>query len=166
MPRNQGSVVDTQALTVRDRNGLTYPIERLEVAQGRLFYARAIAGNDLFFYQERWLIPDQGWVVNRFTFHEHLRATAIDWYMETDRVEVAGSTWRVSDGYLDLGVYDGSRYELDDADELADGIAAGEITVAEGLAALHALNTLCKALHRLHFSGESLLREYAPGLPH
>lgn len=164
MPRNHGSLVDTVAHTVRDRNGVTYPVEDLRVIGDCLYYARPTPGNPLFFYQERWLLPEHGWVINRFDFHEHLRATAIDWYMETDRVEVDETRWQVSDGYLDLNVYEGSRYELEDAGELADGIHAGEIPLRDGLATLHALDALCQALRRHHFSGVALLYEYAPGL--
>ncbi len=165
MPRNGGSLVDTVAGTVRDRNGVIYPLERLVVAGGRLYYARSIAPNPLFSYHERWLLPEQNWVVNRFAFHPH-RLPSIDWYIETDLIEVDGALWRVSDGYLDVGLFEGRRYYLEDADELADGIAAGDIPLAEGLVALRALNQLCLALERHHYSGHALLREYAPGLPH
>lgn len=164
MARN-GYVVDAVGGTVGGPDGDTYALDRVEVVNGRLFYARPIAENASIFYQDLWLLPVQGWAITRFAFHEHLRATSIDWKMEPDRVEREGPLWRVSDGYLDLDVYEGSRYDLDDADELADAIAAGAISLAEGLGTLHALNALCKALRRHGYSGHSLLREYAPGLP-
>ncbi|MHB8577392.1 MAG: hypothetical protein ACYDCQ_18935 [Dehalococcoidia bacterium] len=160
-----GYVVDAAARTVGGPGGDTYALDRVEVVQGRLFLARSIANNASIFYHESWIMPVQGWVITRWAFHEQLRATAIDWKMEPNQVEVDGPLWRVSDGFLDLDVYEGSRYDLDDADELADALAAGTISLAEGLVALHALNTLCKALRRHGYSGHSLLREYAPGLP-
>lgn len=159
-----GYVVDTCNRTVGFQGGDSYPLDRLEIAGGRLFYARAIAGSALVSLQETWLIPDRDWTFTRFTFHEHLRAAAFDWKLEPDHTEPGERFWRVSDGYLDLVIYEGSRYELEDADELADALATGAISLAEGLRALHATNTLCKALKDHGNSGLSLLREYAPEL--
>jgi predicted RNA-binding protein associated with RNAse of E/G family len=164
MARNGGAVLDTAARQVRDRNGTWYPLDELAVAGGALYYARPIEGSDLLTYQECWLLPEQAWVVNRFRFHDHL-PHLLDWYIETDMTEVDGPLWRIRDGYLDIRVLDGSRYEIEDADELAEGLAAGDIPMADDVLALAALNRLCVALHRHHFSGAALLAEYAPELP-
>jgi predicted RNA-binding protein associated with RNAse of E/G family len=160
-----GYVVDTVERTVGGPAGGPHGLDRLEVANDGLFYARAIPADANISYQETWLISLQGWAITRFAFHEHLRQRSIDWKMELDQVELDGSLWRVSDGYLDLDVYEGTHYDLEDADELANAIVAGAISLAEGMATLHALDTLCKALRRHGYSGQSLLREYAPGLP-
>jgi predicted RNA-binding protein associated with RNAse of E/G family len=164
MPRNGGALIDAAAATVRERNGAVCALDRLEVAGDRLYYGRPTPDIDLFSYHERWLLPDRGWVVNRFVFRRP-DASDMSWYMETDRIEVNGPLWSVHDGYLDLAVYEGARYELHDAHELADGIAAAEIPLDEALNALRSLNDLCLALRRHGFSGRSLLEEYAPGLP-
>lgn len=142
-----------------------FALDRVSVVQGRLFYARPISASATISYQETWLIPDQNWAITRFTFHEHLRGAPFDWKMEPDSIQVDGAQWRVSDRYLDLVVYDGVRCTLEDADELADALSAGEITLAAGSQALRTLDSLCKALHRLGYAGQALLNEYAPGLP-
>jgi len=103
-------------------------------------------------------------VLNRLTFLPNV-PNPLDWCIEPDPVLVDGSVWRVRDAFLDLEVYEGVRYELRDADELADGLAAGEISLAEALTALHSLNSLCQALRLNGFSGKALLDEFAPGLP-
>jgi len=164
MPRNGGKLVNVAARTVRDRNRTVYPTARLELGADGLYYARPIATSRTFHYHECWLLPAQGWVISRFAFLPGQRE--VDWYIETDRIEVSGPLWQVEDGYLDLFVFDGSRYEVLDADELADGIEAAEIPLAEALGALRSLNALCGELRRLDFSGAALLREYAPDLPH
>ena len=69
------------------------------------------------------------------------------------------------DGYLDLEVWEGRRYHLQDAHELAEGLAAGEISVSETVHALDALGRLCEALKRADCSVRAVLAEYAPGLP-
>ena len=165
MPRNAGSEIDTAAGRMRDRDGQWHQLDRLTVGGHGLYWARPTPGNALFSYCERWLLPDLGWAISRFAFHPHL-PKQIDWYMETDLIQTAGPIWRQRDGYLDVGVYEGVRYELEDADELAEAIAAGEIPLAEALAALHALDQLCVALQRNGFSGRALLAEFAPDLPH
>lgn len=164
MPRNAGSEIDTNARNMRERDGRWYPLERLLVAESGLYWARPIADSMHFSYVERWLLPGPGWAISRPTFHSHLTGM-FDWYVETELIEVDRSTWRVRDGYLDLCVFEGVRYELEDADELADAIAADEIPLAEALMALRALQQLCAALRRNGFSGRALLEEFAPDLP-
>lgn len=164
MARNPGSVIDVTSRRVCDRDGRWHALDDLTLADGALYYARPIAGNALFSYHHRWLLPDQMWVVNRFAFHSHV-PDPLDWYIETDLIDVAGPLWRVRDTYLDVEVYDGLRYELRDAGELAEGITSGEIPVTEAAAALDALDRLCAALHRHQFSGSALLAELVPNLP-
>ncbi len=69
------------------------------------------------------------------------------------------------DCYLDVAVFEGSRYEVLDADELAQGLTAGDISVEEAARALESLNRLCRLLASNGFSGAALLAELAPGLP-
>jgi predicted RNA-binding protein associated with RNAse of E/G family len=136
----------------------------LVVAEGGLYYARPIAGSEHFYFHERWLLPEHAWSISRFTFHEHFKER-VDWYIEMDAIEIAGERWRVSDGYLDVAVIEGVRYEVWDADELADGLRGGEITLEEGMLALESLNRLARYLARNKYSGAVLLEEFAPGLP-
>src|SRR5262249_18628225 len=112
-----------------------------------------------------WLLPAQGWVLGRFSAYPGQRPMGEDWYIDLDAIHVAGDVWRVQDGLLDVAVFDGQRYELHDADELADCLEHGLLPVADGLAALRSLHPLCRALERLSFSCVALLAEYAPGLP-
>jgi len=163
--RNPGSIIDVEGKRVFDRDRVWHPAERLEVAGGALYYVRPTPGQDHFRAYERWLLPAQMWCVARFDFHDHF-TDRVDWYIEMDFIEVEGGIWRVRDGYLDVAVWEGSRYEVWDADELAEGMLAGEISVEEVARALDSLNRLSLALKRNGYSGAALLAEYAAGLPH
>ncbi len=148
-----------------DRGGIVCPIDRIVAGDGRLYYARQLPGHRDILWRERWLLPEQGWVLNRF----HLKDTAVppgfDWYIDIDHVQPGEDSWRIDDRFLDLVVIDGSGYELRDADELADGIEANLISEQEVVAALRSLHALVTALRRLQFSCAALLAEYAPELP-
>jgi predicted RNA-binding protein associated with RNAse of E/G family len=159
-----GYFVDTDEHTVGQFGGDVYALDCLNMAPGALYYARQIPRDPFITYQETWLIPNERWAITRFTFHEHLQLTAIDWKLETDWVEIDGPIWRVHDGFLDLELYDGSHYDLADADEFAEALAASEISLDDGTRTLHALDRLCRALRHHGYSGESLLRQYAPEL--
>jgi predicted RNA-binding protein associated with RNAse of E/G family len=63
-------------------------------------------------------------------------------------------------------IYEGRRYEVQDADELADALETGEITLAEAASALRSLHTGTGILAGNGCSGAALLTRYAPGLPH
>ena len=56
--------------------------------------------------------------------------------------------------------------EILDADELADGIGQGDLPLEDVMSSLRALDALARALRGNGCSGEALLDEYAPGLPH
>ena len=162
--RNPGLSVDLKAKRVCDRDGAWYPLDDLIVSGGALYYARQVDDSRHFSYYERWLVPAHGLVFSRPRFHPHIGA-AFDWYIETDFTSIDGECWQVRDGYLDLEVWEGRRYHLLDAHELAEGLAAGEISVSEVIHALDALGRLCEALKRTDFSVPAVLAEYAPGLP-
>lgn len=164
MPRNGGSTTDIEAWRVLERNGKSYPLERLEHIDGALYYATPIASSANFNYHERWLLPEHGWSLSRFRFIGR-PSQGLDWYIETDTIEVKGNLWTVRDCYLDVAVFEGSHYEVWDADELAEGLTAGEISIEEAAKALESLNRLCRLLTKNGYSGAALLAELAPGLP-
>jgi predicted RNA-binding protein associated with RNAse of E/G family len=164
MTRNGGAIIDVQEKRVRDRNGVWYPLDTLAVADDGVYYARPIEGNDLFWYQERWALPNHALVVNRFAFHPH-RTDAIDWYVETDLVEIKKQMWYIRDGYLDVYVHDGIGYELEDAGELAEGIVNNDLPLAEAIEALRSLDRVCVALRANGCSGHALQQAFAPTLP-
>ncbi len=163
MTRNPGSTVNTHSRTVIDRDGIERGVDALEVTDAGLYYARPV-DFEHFDYQERWILPALGWVVNRFAFRPQSPA-ACDWYIETELIQVDDAIWRVADGYLDVYVYEGEHYHLEDAGELADGLAAGEIAVADATSALRALDRLCEALRTNDCSGHALLATFAGSLP-
>jgi predicted RNA-binding protein associated with RNAse of E/G family len=165
MALHQGLLVDTRARTHRDRQGRTSPLDALAQSDGALFIAGTLPGNPRFRAFQRWLLPDQGWVVGRFDPHPGQRPMAEDWYIDVDAITVAGHLWRAEDRLLDVSIFEGRRYTVDDADELADCVERGLLTPADAIAALRSLHALCRALDRLDFSGTALLAEYAPGLP-
>jgi len=172
MPRNSGCTIDLAQRLVRDRDGCSYSVDGLVSTGGGLYYERPIgsrapderAAGQLFYFQQRWVLPAEGWVVNRFAFFADV-PRPIDWYIETEIIDVSGSLWHVHDGYLDVDVFDGIRYEVEDAGELADGLLEGAISAGDAASALASLDRLCLALGRLNFSGAALLAEYAPELP-
>lgn len=164
MARNGGAIIDTARRQVRDRNGITYPLDAVVTSEHGLYYTRPIEGNELFWYHERWLLPKHALAVSRMAFHPH-RADAVDWYIETDLTEVCGDMWSVRDGYLDVYVHEGLRYDLEDAGELADAIVHNELPLSDALEALRALDLLCNALRTNGCSGHALLTQLAPSLP-
>lgn len=157
--------LDLPNRTVSARDGLFYPIDRLAVSDGALYFGRHGANNPGIAYQERWLLPDQGWVVIRWTMHPEAEPFAYDWYVDIDRVDIDGEHWTITDRYLDLIVREGHGYEVLDADELAEAVGSGAIILPDALSSLRSLDALCKALRRHDFSMLSLLQELAPGLP-
>jgi predicted RNA-binding protein associated with RNAse of E/G family len=172
VPRNAGSDLDIKNARVRDRDGLWYPVDNLTVTPAGLYYGRVVglpepinrAPGQLFFHQQRWILPAEGWVLNRFDFFADVPEPS-DWYIEPELIAIGDGTWSIRDGYLDVEVWDGQRYHIDDADELASGLSSGEIAVADAVSVLLALDRLVDALKRLDCSGRALLAEYAPGLP-
>lgn len=164
MKRNGGTVVDVAGGTVTGRDGRVMTPDRLVVGAGGLYYARPFENNRHVTYIEHWLLPAQGWTISRFRFGPGV-AGKPDWYIEPEIIEVKNSLWQVRDTYLDIEVYEGVRYQLEDAEELAAGLAAGEIPLSEGIIALNALGSLCAELRRNGCSGRALLAEFASGLP-
>jgi predicted RNA-binding protein associated with RNAse of E/G family len=162
--RHNGTVVDVERRRVRDRQGVWYPTDRLTLGESGLYYGHTWPPDALAAYSESWWLPQPGWAVHRIAFRPQAPVKP-DWYVEIDPIVVNGPLWHQKDGYLDVSVFEGVRYEIEDADELAEGLAAGDITLAEATAVLCALDRLCRALHRLGCSGVALLAEFAPELP-
>lgn len=165
MARHLGLLVDLRTGIYRDRVGMTAPVDALIHAGDTLYMAGRFARDHRFAAYQHWLVPAQGWVIGRFVAHPGARPMGEDWYVDLDAITVTGDVWRAADCLLDVGIHEHQRYDVQDADELADCIADGTITAAEAVAALRSLHALCRALERLHFSGAALLAEYAPGLP-
>lgn len=165
MARHQGSLVDVSARTHRGRRGAVSALDDLVLGGGGLYFTGHFPDNPRFRRFERWALPDQGWVIGRFEAYPGQRPMAEDWYVDLDAISVDGAVWRIEDRLLDIGVFEGRFYRIEDLDELADSIERGEIGVPEATAALRSLHELTRALERLDFSGAALLREYAPGLP-
>lgn len=140
-------------------------LDRVEIADGNLYCARHVDDEETFTYRETWIIPDKCWTLSRFTFREHFRPDLDFWKIEPDPAIVDGPVWRVADGFLDLGVYEGSHYDLQDADEFADALSAGELTPGAAVEILNALDSLCRELLANGYSGQKILKQYAPGLP-
>ena len=163
MPRNAGSTIDIERRAVLDRDGRWHPLDRVTLVDGGLYHARVTLGNPHFSYHERWLLPSLTWSLSRFRLHDH-EPDRMDWYIETDLIEPGNTHWRVRDGYIDVLLYEGHRYHVDDADELAEALAVGEISQTEAVAVLDALGRLCNALRGNGYSGEAIIRQYAPAL--
>jgi predicted RNA-binding protein associated with RNAse of E/G family len=134
----------------------------LSSSEHGVYYARPI-DYELFWYQERWVLPDPGWVINRFAFHA--ARDQWEWYIEPEVISRDGDMLRLQDGYLDIVVREGARYHVLDADELAHGIAEEHIPLDEAVSVMEAFNRLCEALRAHDCSVHALLRECAPTLP-
>lgn len=158
------TVVDVSARTVTARDGTLHPFERLIVVGNALYFGRPGAANPRIAYEERWLVPAQGWMFVRWTPHAELPPLGYDWYIDLDQIEICDHQWSVRDRYLDLTVREGIGYQVHDADELGSALEAGEIPLFDGLAALRALDELSKSLRKVGFSVKRLLQETAPGL--
>lgn len=156
MTRHTGSVLDLRAHTVRGRDGVVCPLDRVELAGAGLHVARHVAENPHIDYLEAWLLPERGWSIARFQFRG--RALEPEWYMETEIIEVDGDTWAVHDGLLDFFVFEGERYELQDLDELANAVANEEIQLEDAVRVLRSAHDLAEALAQNGFSGAALLR--------
>jgi predicted RNA-binding protein associated with RNAse of E/G family len=164
MPRRKDTVITISTRTMRIR-GLDISLDRLARAGDTLYIGFTYPDHPRFAFIEQWLLPERGWIVNRFTLYPGVRPTLGDWYVDLDAVTTSGDTWLVHDHFLDLIVHEGHGYELLDADELAEGIESDEIATHEVLGALRALDALCRELRRLDFSGHALLDVHATGLP-
>jgi predicted RNA-binding protein associated with RNAse of E/G family len=151
---------------VFDRDGVWHDVQHLTKSETGLFYERPLypRADQVLEHHQRWILPAHGWVINRHRFLPHA-ARPVDWYIEPEIITIDAGAWRIEDAYLDVFVFEGVRYEVDDADEFGEALALGDITLSESVQALEALARLLRALERHGFSGASLLREYAPGLP-
>jgi predicted RNA-binding protein associated with RNAse of E/G family len=166
MPRNAGATIDPITERVLDRDGRWHDVQHLTKSPSGLFYERPLEPHPgrILLHHQRWVLPEHGWVINRHRFAPHAERP-VDFYIEPDIITVDSSGWRIQDAYLDVFVLEGNRYEIDDADEFGEALAAGDITVAEAALALDAFSRLLRALERHGFSGRRLLAEYAPDLP-
>jgi hypothetical protein len=160
--RHTGSVVDVTARTIRDRDGETHALDRLEIAGGVLYHARPLDYH-AFDYHERWVFPHLGWTISRLRW---LVEPELDWYIEPDLISVAGNHWAIADGLLDVLLYERSHYLVDDADELADAVAGGHISLDDAATVLRNFQSLERQLRANAFSGHELLRLHAPALAH
>jgi hypothetical protein len=140
-------------------------LDRVEVANGNLYCARHVDDEETFTYRETWIIPDKCWTLSRFTFREDFRPDLDFWKIEPDPAVLDGLVWRVADGFLDINLFEGSHYHLEDADEFADALATGELSSSAAVEILNALDALCRELLANGYSGEKILSRYAPGLP-
>lgn len=165
MARHQGGLLHLPSKTLRERDGRIYRVEALQQTGDALYYRLHFPDDPQFAAVERWLLPQHHWVINRFRMHAGAAPFRCDWYIDLDAITVTADRWRVADCYLDVDLYEGQRYEVRDADELAEGLASGEITLREAAAALQALQALCVAVAQVRFSGAALLAQTAPGLP-
>jgi len=71
----------------------------------------------------------------------------------------------IRDGFIDVELYEGLRYEIDDIDEFTEAMASGELTTGEALQVLRSLDIVSRALRENGFSGQALVRAWAPDLP-
>ena len=164
MTRNGGCFIDAAARRIRDRNGLWHPVDAMAVGEHGVYYARPIEGNRVSGTRSDGCYPPTR-SCSTASPTTRIVTDDVDWYIETDMTEVGDNTWTVRDGYLDVYVRDGVRYDLEDTRELADAIAAGDIPLSDALEALHALDLVCESLRANNYSGHALLRTLAPSLP-
>ena len=163
MTRNSGKDIDPVAKRVRDRDGKWHDVDELQVAGPVLYYGRSLGSWPAmqFDYHEMWAFADLDVTVSRLRFFPDA-PDAIDWYIETDPIDIVGGTWHIRDGFLDVCVYEGSRYRVEDAEELADGLTAGTISVEHASRALRALERVLRGLDANGCSGAELLRGWTP----
>ncbi len=157
--------IDIPERLVSARDGLRYPMDRFAMSDGALYFGRHGAGIPEIAYQERWVLPAQGWVAIRWTMRDGVAALGYDWYVDIDTVDVQDAHWTITDRYLDMTVREGVSYQVLDADELAEAAATGVIGMPQVISSLQALDRLCKSLRARDFSMREVLRDLVPGLP-
>ncbi len=140
-------------------------LDRLEIAGNNLYCARHVDNEEDFTYRETWIISARCWTVNRFTFRENYGPGMDFWKLEPDPAVADGPMWRVTDGFLDVHLFEGCRYDLLDADEFADALRTGDLSSDTAAEILYALEHLCRELETNGYSGQAILRKYAQGLP-
>lgn len=166
MQRKPPSTLDAAAGLLHARDGRSYPVKKIIRANGALYCEPRLDGDRPYGRRQCWFLPAQGWVVNRLVERPAAAGPPpFDWYIDIDRIAVAGGCWRLDDGLLDLIVVEGVRGTLLDADELADDLADGSLSPAEAASLLRSLRALQAALARLDWSVAALLAEVAPDLP-
>ena len=148
-------IVDTERRLHITSNGGVYPIDRLEYVGEALYIEREFRDHPHVRYFQAYLLPEHGWQVCRYIPHQG--AHWCDWYVDICRIEVAGARWIREDLYLDLGVHDGRGYDLLDAEELGEAVAAGELRVGDAGYALHALQRFCDRLKEFGYQVQPLL---------
>lgn len=146
------------------RDGRVHVLEEFAVGEGAVYFAWHGGPTPEFLYQQRWIFPEHGWMVIRWTRTAESTPLGYDWYIDVDRIETQPGRWVVHDRYLDVIVKEGHSYEILDADELADAVAAGTLQADQALDTLRSLDRLCKTLRDHGFSMVRLLESLAPGL--
>lgn len=164
MARHHSELVDPAAGTAIDRLGRRVPLTAVAVGNGTLYYSRVTPPNLTIGAIERWVLPEQGWVLNRFDWLPEARRW-MDWYIDIDATTVEDGRWRIDDRLLDVAVVHRSRYLVLDADELADALSERSIALSDAAAALRAQQTLCHLLEELEYDVPALLARFAPELP-
>lgn len=164
MPRHHAEVISPATAAAVDRLGRSVPLLAVLETDAHLYYRRPVLANEEISAVERWVLPEHGWVVTRFTQRPDARRW-IDWYIDIDDAVCVDGCWRIEDRLLDVGVVHGERYITMDADELADAMTDGSITLDQATAALRAQQALCRLLEESAFDVPALLARLAPDLP-
>lgn len=147
--------------TVLETNGVVYHLDRLKVTDSALYYGCSFQPGERFMiFVERWLLPSPMWTISRFTMPSHTGRFWCDWYVDFDRIVVDAESWNCYNCLLDAGIHEGVGYEVEDADELAEAIQSGSVSIADASAALRSLGLLGQELRALRFSGMALLKKH------
>jgi predicted RNA-binding protein associated with RNAse of E/G family len=164
LPRSLGSVVNVIERTVRYKDGQIYRLDDFELSDQGLYYRRPEVNSAKVTSHECWLIPSLNMSLSRWDWRTGFDGH-FEWYIEPDLVIVVGGEVRVLDGFIDVEVYEGVRYEVDDIDEFTEALGSGELPLSEGLEVLTSFHRISKELRQNGFVGAELLSRLAPGLP-
>ena len=89
------------------------------------------------------LLPALGLQICRYEFHgprEH------DYYIDLATISEAGGVWTLTDHYLDVLVWEGTRAELIDEDEFLAAVQAGYLSAAQASAVRAQAQALLRGL--------------------
>jgi len=122
-------------------------LEQHQVFPKSLYWSLPIGGNSVNHIYSH-ILPSENIAVTQFGWKEHINnKERHDYYVDIINVtEHNDSKWHMRDLYLDLLVYENSRFKIEDTDEYLAAIEVGNLQKDEANQALETLNDLVNQL--------------------
>ncbi|WP_161882531.1 DUF402 domain-containing protein [Deinococcus alpinitundrae] len=118
-------------------------VERYEVHAAGLAVVRPFKAHPRIRAWQAHLLPALGLQICRYEFHgprEH------DYYIDLATISESGGVWTLTDHYLDVLVWEGTRAELIDEDEFLAAVQAGYLSATQASAVRAQAQALLRGL--------------------